>query len=68
PGRPARVLAAAPGQPCTGVWEPLAALVPGPGEPALRVALAEYDRSLRYLALCVTTLDPEPEPSEEAAR
>jgi len=54
-GRRARVRAAAPGQPSTGVWwELVAELADDAARPGLIVA-ADYDPGLRYL--CLTGLD-----------
>jgi hypothetical protein len=54
-GRRARVRAAAPGQPSTGVWRELAAeLADDTARPGLVVA-ADYDPGLRYL--CLTAIE-----------
>jgi hypothetical protein len=54
-GRPARVRAAAPGQPSTGVWRELVEeLADDTGRPGLVVA-ADYDPGLRYL--CLTAIE-----------
>jgi hypothetical protein len=48
-----RVVRAPAGLPCTGVWSALAAGLPDWSVSGGRVVVADYDRALRYLNLCV---------------
>jgi hypothetical protein len=62
----AQVLAAPPGQPCTGVWWELAAALPGWTATGRLVVLADYDPALRYLCVAAVDVVAGPGPAPQA--
>jgi hypothetical protein len=56
----AEVLVPPPGQPYTGVWWELAAGLPRWTAGGRRVLLADYDKTLRYLCVCVIDVEAAP--------